>query len=154
MTDRQLSLLDEPKPGPPPWRQFGPEYVHPPLARADGPQTSRDAAAVYIDEAEIQNGQITTCLQGMGPLVVTAEGLDGGGTFYQIAARLCWPDPVVVARRLAGLRQAGRIFTLDGTGRPGCGPEIRRAGRGHRPCAVHIAAEFVEDWMRHLARAA
>lgn len=95
--------------------------VHPPLARVSDPHTSHVAAA-HFKSAAVQNAQILAALAGLGP---------SGGTYTEIADALGW-ESVVVARRLAALRQAGHIVRLL---------EPRKVD-GHRPCHVHVAARW------------
>jgi len=98
--------------------------VHAPLARLSDPETSHAAAADYKDEADHQNTAIYYALCGMG---------HAGGDAYAIAERLGegWTQ-VMVARRLAGLRQRGLLYRLHATSE---GTEARP----HKACHVHIA---------------
>lgn len=115
-----LPLFVAPQRAPPPWRQTA-ALVHPPLARARDPETSHAAAAAYTDEAATQNGQLDAYYVGCGV---------GGATFWEAARDLGW-TPEQVARRLAGLREAGLLVTL----------RERRHGDGHRPSHVWVHAQ-------------
>ncbi len=119
MTAPQLALPLAPRRAPHSVAEYGPPFVHAPLARSGDPETSHEAAAGYLAAAEVQAAQIHAALLAMGPR---------GGTYVEIADALGW-EPVVVARRLAALREAALIVRL----------EARRACEGHRPMHVHVA---------------
>lgn len=139
MSDQLTLEMAAPTPEPPPWRRFGPEYVQPPAARTNDPETSHEAARAYLDDAEAQNAMIVAVLVGAGR---------GGLCYPEIDDLLGWPHPTA-ARRIAALRRPGQlrdvplVYSYDGKdGRP----LIRRVIAGHRPCAVHVAAKYAGQW--------
>ncbi len=114
----QFPLPLAPARPPAPWAQAA-AVVHPPLARASDPETSHRAARAYADAAATQAGQLDAFYRGCG---------ERGATHFEAAAALGW-TPEQVARRLAGLRDAGLLVTLAET----------REGDGHRPSHVYVA---------------
>jgi hypothetical protein len=124
---------------PPPWRQYGPPFSHPPLARVSDPETSHRAAERAASEQDRQEGQIHAYLLGVGP---------AGKTSKEIGAALDWgpKGDVIVARRMAGMREAARVSTYDWT--PGKdhpdGPGHLLQDAEHAPrdgSCVHVARE-------------
>lgn len=114
----QLDLLAPPAP---PWKQVA-ATVHPPLARVSDPETSHLAAASQVDNAQWQDEKIESYYAGLGP---------HGAAFFEAGAGLGW-DPIVVARRLAEIREARWLFTLV----------ERRRGDGHGLSHVWVHVKF------------
>lgn len=106
---------------------YGYPHTREPLARAEGPQTSRDAAVRAFADQAAQQSIIHNFLRGRGALGTTAREIATGTglTMEQ------------VCRRLPEMRDAAMASTANGKDGPGCLPLERREG-----CCLHWAREW------------